>query len=193
MSGRLGPLIAILLAGALGTSPPAPSAESASETTVPPAGAQDPCEGETHHAFDFWIGSWIVRDPDGEEVGRNRIRRVAGGCALLERWTSSEGTTGVSLSFFDPETGAWTQVWVGERGTRLHLVGGRDGPSMTLEGERRLEGKTIRDRITWTPRGDGTVRQDWEITDDGADWESAWAGIYHPVPGRDGPSDGSRR
>lgn len=139
---------------------------------------ETPCGGPDYRAFDFWVGEWTVVSPEGERVGRNRIRRVAGGCALLESWTSAEGTTGTSLNYYDPDDERWTQVWVGARGLRLRLEGTVEGASMVLEGERTAEGRRVRDRITWTPRPDGTVRQTWETSTDGG-WETSWVGIYH--------------
>lgn len=142
------------------------------------AAQEEPCGGDVYRAFDFWVGTWTVVNPEGERAGRNRIQRVAGGCALLESWTSDEGTTGTSLNYYDPDDGRWTQVWVGERGLRLRLEGGVEGTSMVLSGERTVDGKRIRDRITWTPRPDGTVRQAWETSVDGGGWETSWVGIY---------------
>lgn len=142
------------------------------------ASQEAPCDATPFRAFDFWVGTWTVESPEGDRVGRNRIRKAAGGCALLESWTSEEGTTGTSLNYFDPGEERWTQVWVGARGLRLHLRGGMDGTSMVLEGERTVDGRRIRDRITWTPRPDGTVRQGWETSVDGGAWETSWVGIY---------------
>lgn len=163
--GRSLALIFSLLAAGLGTG----SAQ----------GQASPCDDAAFRAFDFWVGEWIVRDADGKEVGRNRIRRVSGGCALLESWSSSRGTTGTSLNFYDPASGRWTQVWVGGRGLRLHLVGGTEDGAMVLSGERTVDGERVRDRITWTPMPDGRVRQTWETAPGDGDWEKSWEGFYH--------------
>jgi len=148
--------------------------------------ADPPCASAPHRAFDFWLGDWVVRDSTGREIGRNRIRAVAGGCALLESWTSADGSTGTSLNFYDPDTGRWTQVWVGESGVRLRLEGGKHGDAMVLEGTRSRGDTTLFDRITWTPREDGTVEQRWDVsTDGGRSWTTSWRGTYHraPAPG----------
>lgn len=146
-----------------------------------PGTAQEaPCSGPRYRAFDFWIGDWVVTNPDGDEVGRNRIRKVAGGCGLLESWTSADGTTGTSLNFYDPAEESWTQVWIGARGLRLHLEGGMDGNGMVLEGERTRDGEQMRDRITWTPREDGSVRQTWETSSGDDGWKTSWVGYYEP-------------
>ena len=145
--------------------------------------AEPPCTSAPYRAFDFWLGDWVVRDSTGREIGRNRIRSVAGGCALLESWTSAKGSTGTSLNFYDPDSGRWTQVWVGESGVRLRLEGGRRGDAMVLEGTRSRGDTVLRDRITWTPHEDGTVEQRWDVsTDDGRSWTASWLGTYHPAP-----------
>lgn len=45
----------------------------------------------------------------------------------------------------------------------LELAGGLVDGMMVLPGGCALpDGRTVTDRITWTPRADGTVRQHWE-------------------------------
>lgn len=158
---------------------------------APAAGELTPEEctaGPHRRAFDFWVGRWTVRSEEGEALGRSHVRRVSGGCALLESWTSENGTTGTSLNFYDPEAGHWVQVWVGGNGLRLRLEGGVRGNAMVLEGTRTRDCEQLRDRITWTPSEEGTVRQTWEIsTDGGRTWSTSWEGIYRPV----GPEPGT--
>lgn len=143
------------------------------------AAIADSCAGEEHRAFDFWLGEWEVTE-DGERAGHNDIRRVAGGCALLESWRSARGGSGSSLNFYDPSDGRWHQVWVGSSGSRLRLAGDRRGDAMVLSGERiGSGGESIRDRITWTPREGGVVRQLWEVsTDGGESWRTVFDGVY---------------
>ena len=41
-----------------------------------------------------------------------------------------------------------------------------------------------RERITWTPNADGSVRQHWETsTDDGKTWKTSFDGLYRHPPG----------
>ncbi len=44
-------------------------------------------------------------------------------------------------------------------------------------------GDTLRNRITYTPNPDGTVRQSWETSADaGKTWQPAFDGLYrHPA------------
>jgi hypothetical protein len=166
-----------------------------------PAGAQDAptgqdpiverCQAPEHRQFDFWLGRWEVRNPDGDVVGHNEIARVAGGCGLLERWRGARGSTGVSVNAYDPDLGRWTQRWVGD-GATLWLEGGLEeglerpqGPEgprpMVLSGTapRATPRGQVLDRISWTPLPDGRVRQVWEVSDDGgATWREIFVGLY---------------
>lgn len=138
------------------------------------------CTGAAHRAFDFWLGAWTVRDPDGVVAGHNQITAVHGGCALHEQWASARGSTGSSLNFVDPATGEWVQQWVDSDGDDIRLRGGlRDG-AMALEGTLVTgDGKASRLRGTWTPLPDGRVRQLFEeSTDDGASWSIWFDGFY---------------
>ncbi len=152
-----------------------------------PSGAQQqpaPCSADEHRQFDFWVGAWEVRDPAGKVVGHNTIAPILGGCALLEEWTAAGSAyEGKSFNIWDRSRERWHQTWVDVGGTLLELDGGlRDG-AMILEGETLdRDGRTIRNRITWTPSDDGTVRQHWETSKDGgATWETAFDGTYARV------------
>jgi hypothetical protein len=153
----------------------APAAGRAQAPSTPPA-----CASAEHRQFDFWAGDWDVRRADGKLAGRNIITREHGGCVLLERYTAAGGYTGSSLNIYDARRKRWHQTWTDNTGQLLELNGEfRDG-KMILGGETLdAQGKPTRERITWTPRPDGTVRQLWEqSTDGGATWTVAFDGIY---------------
>ena len=132
--------------------------------------------------FDFWLGEWEVFGPDGALGGHSRIESVAGGHALLENWSDADGTSGKSLNIYNPDKKLWQQFWVGATSPVLELSGGLQGGSMVLSGTRTsVHGGTVTDRITWTPRADGSVRQLWETSkDDGKTWQVNFDGIYKP-------------
>ncbi len=126
------------------------------------------CDSASHRQFDFWLGEWEVRTPNGKLAGVNRIEREYDGCVLHERYASERGYKGESLNAFDPGRNVWHQTWVDNQGTLL-----------LLEGETRdASGRPTRHRITWTPNVDGSVRQHWESTDDNARWTTAFDGLY---------------
>lgn len=148
--------------------------------------ASDPverCAAAEYRQFDFWIGKWEVRSPDDRVLGHNTIRRVGGGCGLLEEWRGAEGGRGVSVSTFEPDREAWTQTWVGS-GATLHLVGELVDGEMVLSGStpRATPRGQVLDRITWTPLADGRVRQTWDTSADGGEsWSTGFVGVYVPL------------
>jgi hypothetical protein len=124
-----------------------------------------PCEGiAAARDFDFWVGTWEVRDAEGTLVGHNTISKVDGGCTLLERWSGAGGSTGTSMSYFQPSGERWHQLWVGSNGTLIDIAGGlRDG-MMRLEGtiEYVAQDRIEAFRGTWSVLPDGRLRQHLE-------------------------------
>lgn len=140
------------------------------------------CEAPEHRQFDYWIGEWVVRNPDGEQVGSSRISRVSAGCGILEEWTSAQGPPGTSINFYDPSSETWRQTWVGGGGQVLDLEGGLEDGAMTLYGDRETEEGSVRDRIRWILLEDGRVEQLWDVSsDDGGTWGTIFRGLYEPV------------
>jgi hypothetical protein len=138
-----------------------------------------PCDASAHRAFDFWLGEWQVKTPNGKVAGNNRIEREYGGCVLHERYDTGRGYSGESLNIYDAGRGVWHQTWVDTGGTLLQLEGGLREGRMVLEGQTAdAAGQVTRHRITWTPNADGTVRQFWESTDAKGAWTTAFDGLY---------------
>ncbi len=153
------------------------------ETGDAPAAAQqpppNPCATEKHRQFDFWVGTWDVTQ-NGQPAGHNVIELRHNDCVLAENWTSANGGfTGSSLNTYDAATDRWHQTWVDTSGTLLELNGGFQDGSMVLEGTRPAQGGgEVINRITWTPNEDGSVRQHWQFKAPGADWATAFDGLY---------------
>ena len=178
------PLLSLPLLLALATPAIGPAVAQDSPAAPPP-----PCATDQHDDFDFWIGTWDVTQ-NGQPAGHNHIQRIDQGCALMESWTSATSNfTGHSLNFFDPQSGQWNQLWLDSSGTVLRLAGGlQTAPggdagstvqAMVLEGETPgADGSPVRNRITWTPAADGSVRQHWETSTDGKQWTTAFDGQY---------------
>ena len=163
------------------------------QTPSPPAAPQaPPCADAARRQFDFWLGSWDVTGPKGEQaIGRSRVESRLGDCVVHEHWFGKGGTIGESFNIFNADTGQWEQFWVDNGGNRLHLAGGFADGRMLLEGRHDkadpATGIVGRERIAWTPNADGTVRQLWESSkDDGKTWTVSFDGLYHkastPVP-----------
>ena len=144
-----------------------------------PALAAAACEAPEHRAFDFWLGEWQVRTPDGKLAGVNHISREYGNCVLHERYDTGRGYSGESLNIYNAGRKTWHQTWVDTSGTLLLLEGGLRGGSMVLEGQTvGTDSQTTKHRITWTPSVDGSVRQLWESTDAKGQWSIAFDGQY---------------
>ena len=73
----------------------------------------------------------------------------------------------------------WHQTWVDSNGLLLTLEGGWDGKAMVMEGDSVQPGGTrSRQRITWTPNADGSVRQLWEAANAKGEWTTVFDGRY---------------
>jgi len=144
------------------------------------AAATPPACGEpASRAFDFWIGDWNVHTPDGKLAGQNRITREYGGCVIHEHYSTARGYSGESLNIYDRARGVWHQTWVDNGGLLLLLDGGMHDGAMVLEGQTLDHaGKPVKQRITWTPHADGSVRQLWETRAEGGEWAVAFDGTY---------------
>jgi hypothetical protein len=162
-------LFLLPLLSLLGQADPAPA----------PPSQSPPCQASEHRQFDFWLGEWEVRTPDGKLAGINRIEREYGGCVLHERYESASTYRGESLNAYDPARKVWHQNWVDNGGLLLLIEGGlRDG-RMVMEGETTgSDGQVTRHRITWTPGADGGLRQHWESGDGKGAWTTLFDGRY---------------
>lgn len=164
---------------------PAPAqegSEAAAPATPPSATKPAPCTAPEHRGFDFWLGEWSVTNvATGASSARNRITAIQGGCAILEEYESG-AYSGTSLNYYDAGDGRWHQSWIDNQGQPLRIHGGLEDGSMVLRSDPGGENGTTIQRITWTPREDGSVRQHWEASKDGgATWGTVFDGIYRRV------------
>ncbi|MBS0320381.1 MAG: hypothetical protein JSR18_07570 [Proteobacteria bacterium] len=139
------------------------------------------CTAPEYRAFDFWVGDWTVTTPTGKVAGTNHVTREYDGCVVHEHYDTGRGYSGESLNIYDAGRKLWHQTWVDTMGTLLVLEGGlRDG-KMVLEGQTvGTDAQVTKHRITWTPLGNGSVRQFWESTDAKGNWTVAFDGLYTP-------------
>ncbi|MGN6396185.1 MAG: tetratricopeptide repeat protein [Mucilaginibacter sp.] len=132
-----------------------------------------PCSREPHnHDFDFWVGDWDTY-PTGSKflTGRSHVEVMAGGCAILENFTSVQAYTGKSFNYYDPAKGKWEQDWVGSGGagdrTRYYNGEYRDGAMhFTSETTDAKGNKTLGNFIFYNI-DKNTVRQYLELSTDG--------------------------
>src|SRR5579859_4504422 len=146
-----------------------------------------PCDADaSFHDLDFWLGDWTVV-ADGKRAGQNRIEKILGGCAVVERWRGADGGEGQSLFYHPPGSASWTQVWLTPRATSVggakekRLVLRLPGGGLRFQGELPAGGggRSIFDRTTLEPLEGGRVRQRIEISRDrGASWTPTFDAVY---------------
>jgi uncharacterized protein DUF1579 len=154
---------------------PAPAAPAPAPAPAPPA-----CSGPEFRQFDFWLGDWDVKLPNGKVAGTNNIQGILGGCVLQESWKGAGKVEGHSFNIYDASTKRWHQTWVDNTGTLLNLDGGIVDGKMVLSGDTLDEkGNKVINRIIWTKVDADHVRQLWETSSDGGKtWETAFDGQY---------------
>ena len=142
---------------------------------------QAPCKSRPEYRqFDFWVGEWDVRNPQGQQAGTNSVQLILGDCVVFENWTGARGGHGKSFNVYNAAKGKWQQTWVDNSGGVLELFGEYKDGAMRLAGEtKRPDGKVTTERLTFTKLDDGGVRQLWEqSTDGGKTWTIAFDGTY---------------
>lgn len=173
--------LVVLLAPTASAMPPTASLLLSSAGPAPARGA---CPASQHRQFDFWLGEWQVHTRAGKYAGRNSITRTLDGCVLQKRWRGAGGHHGTSVNIYDASRNRWHQTWVDDDGLLLQLDGGLVDGQMMLSGETvAADGARVLHRITRTPLNGHKVRQHWQSSKDGGTtWETAFDGIYTPVP-----------
>lgn len=150
--------------------------------TITFSAAQQACNccTENHEAFDFWIGSWTVTNPDGSLAGFSSITKIENNCIIDEHWKSaSPGYTGTSHNFYNSKLKRWEQLWLDNQGGYLKLYGNRTENQMILTSDiENTQKGSVYHRITWTANEDGTVSQLWETITNETEISVAFNGLY---------------
>jgi hypothetical protein len=152
----------------------------------------------TAHDFDFWMGSWHVRNRrlrerlSGSEEwdefeSRVAARALPGAMGNEDVYCTDfdGGFIGMSFRFFDPETRTWSIYWADSRRPGLldpPVLGSFDGDTGIFEGSDTFDGRPILVRFTWS--GIRTPTPRWEQAfsdDDGETWETNWVMDFTPV------------
>jgi hypothetical protein len=130
--------------------------------------------------FDFWLGQWVITQPDGSPGGVSAITSELAGCAVMETY---QGGGGRSLNLYDRLRDRWTQTYIDRGGLLGRLHGRLEGVAMVMSSDVRTTptGLELTSQLTWTPRADGGVQQLWmQSTDGGATYAVAFDGNYQP-------------
>jgi len=149
-----------------------------------------PCSADPHFRdFDFWVGHWDVHQTGSNlPVGHSIIEKIAGECAILENWTSERFSyNGKSINYFDPNSSAWEQLWVGSEGGRdyVHLFqnGHYKDNIMQFDFEQKdASGYIQKGRFSFFNLGPDRVRQLQEISkDNGNSWTTVYDFTYERI------------
>lgn len=147
------------------------------------AKAQTQCTQEVYRQFDFWIGKWEVKSPDGKTAGWNEITKELDGCLLVEHWKSASGKSlGRSFNYYDIRDQLWHQLYLdnsGDAGSFPAMSGYFQNGRMVLLTDSKI--KPL-DRWTWYQLAPGKVRQMAERSEDGGKtWSVFWDSTYEAV------------
>ena len=100
------------------------------------------------------VGTWLVRDQSGAELGTTTLTLAAGQCVIEERFVGKNGYSLISLLYFDRFIGTWFRTQM-DNATNAIRVGGRlSGTDLQLNGVVPTRG------TTGTP-----VRLRWDLSD----------------------------
>ena len=174
----LGAAIATLLVPSLLIAPAHAQSAATPAAKPPPA-----CATENHRAFDFWLGNWdVTAAGEDQPSATNKISRAHAGCVIREDYSTNGGYTGMSMSFYDSAREKWHQTWMGVDGGALFIEGGLNERGEMVLSNRNTpyyeDGMKI-NRITWTPKANGSVRQHWQASKDGGKtWSTVFDGLY---------------
>ena len=141
--------------------------------------------------FDFWMGSWKVRnrclrerlaasDEWVEFDATVTARPLAGVLGNEDEFRTDHdgGFVGMSFRFFDPETKTWSIYWADSRRPgKLDppVYGSFEGERGSFQSADTLDGRPILVRFDWS--GVTTPTPRWEQSfsaDGGKNWEANW-------------------
>jgi hypothetical protein len=141
--------------------------------------------------FDFWFGSWDVRNrwlrrrlagsDDWEEFDATVVARpLLDGVGNEDEFRTDHagGFIGMSFRFFDPERRRWSIYWADSRRPGEldpPVFGTFSGDVGLFEGEDVYRGRPILVRFAWTGVTTPTPRWEQSFSDDGGrTWETNW-------------------
>lgn len=142
--------------------------------------AVNPCKASPEfRQFDFWIGEWDVKNPQGVPSGTSSVQLILGQCAIFENWTSGSGSSGKSFNIYDAKDKKWHQTWVDDKGTFAHYIGGLQDGKMVIVADNSAAGKKSLAKMTFSKLPNGDVRQFGENSvDDGKTWTTSFDLTY---------------
>ena len=142
--------------------------------------AVNPCKASPEfRQFDFWIGEWDVKNPQGVPSGSSSIQLILGQCIIFENWSGGGGSNGKSFNIYDTNDKKWHQTYVDDKGTFAHYIGGFVNGEMVITADTVVAGKKTLAKMTFSKLPNGDVRQHGEnSTDEGKTWTTSFDLTY---------------
>jgi len=144
----------------------------------------DECKGDKFQKLSFWIGNWKATAPGGTDAGRNRIERVAGGCAILEHWKGLylidlKDHYARGLHWYDPAKDRWRHQWIDDAGKPLEMTARITDAAGLVYAPVSEPDPAKKTRMTIRPLNDGRVEQYGEESGDGGKlWKETFRLFY---------------
>jgi hypothetical protein len=141
--------------------------------------AVNPCKASPEfRQFDFWIGEWDAKNPQGVVSGSSSIQLILGSCVILENW-STPVMNGKSFNIYDTNDKKWHQTWVDDKGTFTHYIGELKDGKLVYIADTVQSGKKTLAKMTFSKLPGGDVRQFGEnSTDEGKTWTTTFDLTY---------------
>lgn len=134
--------------------------------------------------FDFWVGEWEVRNPQGAVAGTSSVTLILADCVLLEQFSPRVGTPGQSFSTYNKDRKAWQQLYLDARGGVQDFTGRATAIGMVFEivgGP--VAGANERFRMSLSKGENQTVRQLGERSiNGGKSWTTEYDLLYLRKP-----------
>ena len=142
--------------------------------------AVNPCKASPEfRQFDFWIGEWDVKNPQGVPSGSSSIQLMLGQCVIFENWSGGGGSNGKSFNIYDTNDKKWHQTYVDDKGTFTHYIGSLINGEMVITADTMIGGKRTFAKMTFSKMPNGDVRQHGENSiDEGKTWTTSFDLTY---------------
>ncbi|MBX7150897.1 tetratricopeptide repeat protein [bacterium] len=130
--------------------------------------------------FNFWVGEWDVKNPQGVTVGTSSITRILNDCSIHEHYTNPGGYIGRSFNAYNSSINKWQQFYVDNSGAVTLFNGTYHDNAMWFVTDPFLQGGVMTiTKMTFYNLSPDHVRQFIEnSTDDGKTWTTTFDGHY---------------
>lgn len=150
-------------------------------TVLAPVTAQNE-KSSRNKDFDFWLGEWTIYYTGTTMAAGNATISLTSDDSIQEQYSAiSGGYQGVSITVYDAEEEEWIQNFSDTENQSFVIKGKFKNNKMKLQTK---DDDGVKNKITWEPQDDGTIRQIWEQKQDKnkAKWEVVFDGIYRRKP-----------